>query len=385
MENSSHYEVTLLKAHFDVIPFDIYVVDVATYEIIFTNRVITNRLGDVVGQTCYQTLYQREAPCLFCKIPQLVDAQKKPNGSTVIFENFHDLEDRWYQFQEKAIGWPDGRVVKYSIAVDISELKLAQNKLAEAHAELALKNKELVNQNSLLSENIKLREEVERITRHDLKSPLTAVISLSELLLCDYNLTPELQDVIAKISESGLTMLKMINQSLDLYKLERGSYALAPAPMDIFMLIRKAIFDQGRIISSKSLRITYRANGLEAPSDFQVFILGEELLCYSLFANLIINALEAAPARSEILFSITSDQPEHPQMVLIEISNQGEVPVAIRHNFFDKYITSGKIGGTGLGTYSAMLIAKAHGGMITLDTSAPGQTTLRVAFPKASD
>ncbi len=383
MQDSSHYEVTLLKAHFDVIPFDIYVVDVESYEIIFTNRVISNRLGDVVGHTCYKTLYQRDTPCLFCKIPQLIDKHQKPNGATVIFENFHDLEDRWYQFQEKAIGWPDGRVVKYSIAVDISELKLAQNKLAEAHAELALKNKELVNQNSLLSENIKLREEVERITRHDLKSPLTAVISLSELLLCDFDLVPELRDIITKISESGLTMLKMINQSLDLYKLERGRYALAPISMDVVMLIRKAIFDQGRLINSKSLRITYRADGREAPSDFQVHILGEELLCYSLFANLIINALEAAPAGSEILFSIHTQRPENPQLVLIEITNQGEVPVAIRSNFFDKYITSGKIGGTGLGTYSAMLIAKAHDGGLTLDTSVPGFTTLRVEFPKA--
>jgi diguanylate cyclase (GGDEF)-like protein len=41
------------------------------------------------------------------------------------------------------MAWPDGRVVKYSIAVDISELKKTQNQLAEAHAQLVLKNKEL--------------------------------------------------------------------------------------------------------------------------------------------------------------------------------------------------------------------------------------------------
>ncbi len=383
MANSSHYEVTLLKAHFDVIPFDIYVVDVVNYEIIFTNRAITSRLGDIVGKTCYETLYQRESPCLFCKIPQLIDKHNKPNGSTVIFENFYDLEDRWFQYQEKAIGWPDGRVVKYSIAVDISELKLAQNKLAEAHAELALKNRELVNQNSLLSENIKLREEVDRITRHDLKSPLTAVISLSELLVCDYQLSDELKDIIAKISESGLTMLKMINQSLDLYKLERGSYELVPVPLDIFMLIRKAVFDQGRHIASKSLKVTYKVNGQDLPDSFEALVLGEELLCYSLFANLIANAMEAAPTNTELLVSFETDLPDKPGLIRISISNQGEVPVAIRRNFFDKYITSGKIGGTGLGTYSAMLIAKAHGGMISLDSSSPGQTTLRVELPES--
>ena len=62
------------------------------------------------------------------------------------------------------------------------------------------------------------------------------------------------------------------------------------------------------------------------------------------------------------------------------ISNQGSVPVAIRDNFFDKYVTSGKRNGHGLGTYSALLIAKTSGGKLRLDTTKEGETTIIAHF-----
>ena len=66
-----------------------------------------------------------------------ITVEGKPNGQTLTFENYNDVVDHWYQMQEKAISWPDGRTAKYSIAVDISDLKTTQNRPAEAHAEQA--------------------------------------------------------------------------------------------------------------------------------------------------------------------------------------------------------------------------------------------------------
>ena len=66
---------------------------------------------------------------------------------------------------------------------------------------------------------------------------------------------------------------------------------------------------------------------------------------------------------------------------LITIHNMGAVPATMVERFFEKYTTAGKSGGTGLGTYSAMLIAKIQNGTITMATAEETGTTLRVSLP----
>ncbi|NEV65159.1 GGDEF domain-containing protein [Thiorhodococcus minor] len=109
------------------------------------NVCMRERIGWKVGADgpCWQTIYHQEAKCAFCRVSKLLDAEGRPNDRTEILEHFNDANDRWYQLQEKAMSWPDGRIVKYSIAVDITQPKEIQNRLAEAHAELALKTREL--------------------------------------------------------------------------------------------------------------------------------------------------------------------------------------------------------------------------------------------------
>ena len=68
-------------------------------------------------------------------------------------------------------------------------------------------------------------------------------------------------------------------------------------------------------------------------------------------------------------------------MASLEVRNQGQVPEDVRDRFFEKYATSGKRGGTGLGTYSARLIAEVHGGAIAMATSAEGGIVVRVTLP----
>jgi len=67
----------------------------------------------------------------------------------------------------------------------------------------------------------------------------------------------------------------------------------------------------------------------------------------------------------------------------VSIHNQGVVPEQVREDFFEKYATFGKRHGTGLGTYSARLIARTLGGDVTMDTSEAGGTTLTVTLPAA--
>ena len=108
--------------------------------------------------------------------------------------------------------------------------------------------------------------------------------------------------------------------------------------------------------------------------------MGDAMLCYSLFNNLIKNACEAAPQRSLVSVMLLNLDP-----LCILIENTGTVPAEIRARFFDKYATGGKQDGNGLGTYSANLMAKAQGGFIDLHVSdETNKTTLTVTLQRAS-
>ncbi|MEF2229697.1 MAG: sensor histidine kinase [Pseudodesulfovibrio sp.] len=94
--------------------------------------------------------------------------------------------------------------------------------------------------------------------------------------------------------------------------------------------------------------------------------------------NLVKNAIEASPREGYVTINCQTE----PGAVRIIIHNAGAVPEAIRGRFFEKYATMGKSCGTGLGTYSAQLIAKAHGGHIELATSEADGTTVSISLPR---
>ncbi|MBF0461054.1 MAG: hybrid sensor histidine kinase/response regulator [Magnetococcales bacterium] len=253
----------------------------------------------------------------------------------------------------------------------------------KTHLGLKKAREKIEKQNQELIKATELREEVNRIMRHDLKTPLNAIIGFSDLLLakkecpgCD----PDHAKMLGIIRESGYRLLEMINSSLDLYKMEQGTYILNPRPVHIPGVVHKIqqAF-QDRIISKRLVMdINTPAPGTQPAGKEQPFlVLGEELLCYSLLANLIKNAIEAAPRNSHI--TIRWEKADTGAVIVIH--NPGAVPAAMVDRFFEKYTTAGKSGGTGLGTYSAMLIAKIQNGTITMETSEETGTTLRVSLP----
>lgn len=168
-------EGDLFKALFDIIPFNIYLVDIDSYEILYMNKEMIKQRGNLIGRKCFKNIYGERKPCNFCKIPELINDKRKPNDKVVVFEMFNPVDDNWYQLQEKAISWPDGKTVKYAIAVNITELKETQNSLAEAHALLTIKNRELetISTTDALTQIFNraridelLRKEIERARRY---------------------------------------------------------------------------------------------------------------------------------------------------------------------------------------------------------------------------
>ncbi len=113
----------------DSIDAVVYVADMETYEILFINKYGINIWGNIVGKVCWQTIQQnQDGPCSFCTNDRLVDAAKRTKGIT-IWEFQNTKNRRWYECRDKAILWPDGRIVRMEIAVDITERKNAEEKL----------------------------------------------------------------------------------------------------------------------------------------------------------------------------------------------------------------------------------------------------------------
>jgi len=221
-----------------------------------------------------------------------------------------------------------------------------------------------------------LREEVERITRHDLKNPLGAILGLPEVLLLSENLTADERELVSVIQNAGYTMLNMINQSLDLYKMESGTYDFQPARVSLLRLLERILTELREQLETRRLEACIE----QAPAGGRpIQALGDEMLCYSMISNLLTNAVEASPMGGKIHLRLALDDGR----VLLEIHNKGAIPAAIRETFLNKYVTAGKSQGTGLGTYSAMLMAQVQGGAISYETSDEAGTTVRVRLPAA--
>jgi PAS domain S-box-containing protein len=115
----------------------VYVSDRYTHEILFVNRAIQKLFNqDLVGTTCWQTLQAEQlAPCNFCNNSQLVSPTGQPTGIHT-WEYHHKQLNKWFYVQDRAIPWDDGRLVRLSVAMDISERKQTENKLREREARL---------------------------------------------------------------------------------------------------------------------------------------------------------------------------------------------------------------------------------------------------------
>jgi signal transduction histidine kinase/DNA-binding NarL/FixJ family response regulator len=257
----------------------------------------------------------------------------------------------WIHGEAISITGTDGRTLRHICSfVDISERK----------------RQELV-----LEESVRLREEVDRMGRHDLKTPLNSIIALPRLLREGGRLAKEDDELVAVIEQAGMRLLDLVNLTLDMFRMEQGNYPFSPQAVDLRDLADKV----GRDLRahSNSKRVAMRVEG---PG---VLAWGEELLCYSMLGNLAKNALEASPEGGEVRMTLTSQDGE----VRIAIHNAGAVPETVREKFFEKYSTAGKSGGTGLGTYSARLMARTQGGDIELHTSEAEGTTLSVRLKAA--
>ncbi|WP_319764563.1 HAMP domain-containing sensor histidine kinase [Maridesulfovibrio sp.] len=227
-------------------------------------------------------------------------------------------------------------------------------------------------------QQLQLREEMERIARHDLRSPTANIVGMSRILETEAGLTDEFQSLAEIVRKTSERMIRQIDTSLTLIRLETGSLKADAHPFNLYNAISAAIGDLNQLVDDKNLEVICLFDGEPVQEESSIVCYGEASLIITMFSNLLKNAAEAAPENSAITISISEDQ----RFITTKIHNRGEIPVSIRDTFFDRYATFGKKHGTGLGTYSARLIADASGGDISFTTSEEKGTTLITTIPK---
>lgn len=130
---------------FDSIDEIVYVSDPHSYELLFANKAAVNIFGDkILGKKCYRTLHGKRRPCEFCTNSKIFGENL---GKSYIWVFKNQKNNRYYRCIDRAILWPDGSMVRYEMAIDITERVEAERALIESEQ----KYRELVEQaNSII-------------------------------------------------------------------------------------------------------------------------------------------------------------------------------------------------------------------------------------------
>lgn len=338
-----------LKIIMDSMPAGLFLVDAKTQQIVDVNVAMLAMTGynreDLVGKHCCERLCPAEkgsCPILDEGVEIVCSERKiqmKEDGELPVIKTVTRVK-------------LDGHDYLLEAVVDISEQKRLEH----------------------------LKEEVDRIVAHDLKAPIVGVIHACKMLLMDSDsLDDDMREMLQILEGQGEKALRMIGMSLAIYKMEAGTLAYEPEELDFMEVVRNVSAGKGILAKTKGNTVTIVSANGEGDPDQSLMVQGDVALYESMLENLLANAIEASPEGAEVTIALD----RCPDMSM-SITNTGVVPQDVRDCFFEKYATSGKSAGTGLGTYSAKLVVDTVGGDIAVDTSDDtGTTTVTVKLPCA--
>ena len=211
---------------------------------------------------------------------------------------------------------------------------------------------------------------------HDLKTPLTSIVSYVELLQQEEDLPEHVRDYIRILSDKSQRLQAMVRDVFEVSKATAGSLPVSLRPLDYGKLLRQTLADMGEEIDAASASL--RPNLPEEP----VWIQADGDRLYRVFQNLIGNALKYALDGSRIYLDLAVSH-NQATATLRNISRD-ELPQGV--DLTERFVrgdASRTDGGSGLGLSIARTFTEACGGSFTLHIDAD-LFTVRVSFPPTS-
>ena len=215
---------------------------------------------------------------------------------------------------------------------------------------------------------------------HELRTPIHGVLSFAKFGLKNVAKAEreKLNRYFATIHDSGSILLRLVNDVLDLAKLEAGKMTMEMREIDITPLIAKVIDEFDSMTMEKNITIK------SAPSDCETQIHGDSTRMMQVVRNLLSNAVRFSPAGGSVEISTRRQA----GALVVSVSDGGPgIPDDEMEAIFDKFVQSSKTntgaGGTGLGLAICREILAAHGGRIWAENKATGGAVFSFEVPLA--
>jgi len=271
---------------------------------------------------------------------------------------------RTLQIRRRAM--PNGAVI--SIYSDVTEIKASERRLIEAHSQAETANRAKGDFLANMS--------------HELRTPLNAIIGFSEVIsnqLFGPIVNEKYLEYIRDIHTSSLHLLSIINDILDMSKIEAGKVELAKEIVQIQNVISEVMRMVHERARSRDIELT-----AELP-DEDVEIWADERSMKQIFLNLLSNAIKFSNEGGRIYVRIVADRSD---VAVLEIEDHGigmspeDQERALQPFGQATPATTRNYGGTGLGLPITKGLVEAHGGTLTIDSRAGCGTLVRIVLPR---
>jgi len=246
-------------------------------------------------------------------------------------------------------------LIKWNNTLNI-EVKKRTKELQESNRQLSLSNQEIAHANEELKVHDKMQKEFINIASHEIKTPLQAILSASQLL----QMYPERQKKFASaIQRNAIRLQRLSNDILDVAKIESRSLKLKKELLDLNELISNIIEDYKTIIvkDNQNVKLFFKS------SHYALFVEADKERIAGVISNLLSNAIKFTK-KGEIFVSTEKEDNSNSPYALVTVKDTGEgIDPDILPKIFSKFITK-SFEGLGLGMYIAKNIVEAHKGKI---------------------